>query len=91
MDHQFDVIIILNYVTASLDPISHSSTTNCPPNYGKLIELDWYSYDLRSQRVIDEKQYFIKPNESFLINGETIVRTGISNEDLENGFCLKDV
>lgn len=92
MDHQFDVIIILNFVTASLEPSSTlDSSTVQAPQYGKLIELDWYSYDLRSQRVVDEKQFFIKPCENFLINGDTIARTNITNEDLEQGFSLKEV
>jgi len=64
MEHQFDVIVILSYITASPDPLVRNDDTNVP-QFGKLIELDWFSYDLRCQRVIDEKQYFIKPNETF--------------------------
>ena len=90
MDHQFDVIVILNYVTASPDPVVNPEDTKSA-GFGKLIELDWFSYDLRGQRVVDEKQFFIKPNEAFLINPETKVRTGISNEDLDSGFSLKEV
>ena len=90
MDHQFDVLVILNYATSHLDPLIKAEGANAD-FIGRLIELDWYSYDLRQQRVIEEKQFFIKPNDNFLINPETKVRTGISNEDLDTGFSLKEV